>query len=72
MGNDARLDQIVRLVDQYGYLSVQQLSELCETSVITIRRDLIHLEADNRIRRTHGGAAAILQPAAIQQPVTMQ
>jgi DeoR/GlpR family transcriptional regulator of sugar metabolism len=71
MGNDARLDQIVRLVDQYGYLSVQQLSELCDTSVITIRRDLMHLEADNRIRRTHGGAAAILQPAAIQQPVAI-
>ncbi|MCL5998137.1 MAG: DeoR family transcriptional regulator [Chloroflexi bacterium] len=59
MRNEERWDKIIHLVDQHGFLSVQELSELCDTSVITIRRDLQHLHTLSRIRRTHGGAAAL-------------
>jgi DeoR/GlpR family transcriptional regulator of sugar metabolism len=56
---DDRGEQIVALVDKHIYLSVNQLSELCHTSNITIRRDLEKLDRQMRIRRTHGGAASL-------------
>lgn len=56
-----RWELIVSLVDEFGYLSVNQLSELCYASDITIRRDLGKLSQLKRIKRTHGGAASILK-----------
>jgi len=66
MKSDARLQHIVHLIDKHGYLSVRQLSELCDTSLITIRRDLGQLQAQNRVRRTHGGAATLRQQNSAQ------
>jgi hypothetical protein len=59
MKNEERWEQIIQFVDQRGFLSVQELSGLCDTSVITIRRDLSYLDAQKRLRRTHGGAASL-------------
>jgi DeoR/GlpR family transcriptional regulator of sugar metabolism len=56
---DDRWEQIVALVDEHIYLSVNQLSKLCLASNITIRRDLVKLDMQKRIRRTHGGAASL-------------
>lgn len=56
---DDRWDQIVALVDKHIYLSVNQLSELCHASSITIRRDLEKLDDQKRLRRTHGGAVSL-------------
>ncbi|MCL5274600.1 MAG: DeoR family transcriptional regulator [Chloroflexi bacterium] len=59
MRNEGRWGHIVQLVDQHGFLTIHELSQLCGTSVITIRRDLTHLHASRRVRRTHGGAASV-------------
>lgn len=59
---DDRWEQIVALVDEHIYLSVNQLSELCHVSNITIRRDLEKLDRQKRLRRTHGGAASLSTP----------
>jgi DeoR family transcriptional regulator, fructose operon transcriptional repressor len=59
MKNEERWESIIQLVDQHGFLSVQELSELCNTSIITVRRDLTHLDQQNRLRRTHGGAVSL-------------
>ena len=56
---DDRWGQIVALVDEHIYMSVNQLSELCHASNITIRRDLEKLDRQKRLRRTHGGAASL-------------
>lgn len=37
-------------------VSVTQLSEMLDTSEVTIRRDLKDLEKENALKRTHGGA----------------
>ena len=39
-----------------GFASVEELSSKFDVSVITIRRDLDHLESEGAIERTHGGA----------------
>jgi DeoR family transcriptional regulator, fructose operon transcriptional repressor len=71
-----RWDKIIRLVDEHGYLSVKNLSQLCSASEITIRRDLETLTDQKRILRTHGGAASLRDHAQLfsspdsNQPVT--
>jgi DeoR/GlpR family transcriptional regulator of sugar metabolism len=54
-----RLEQIHSLVDQKGFVSVSDLSQLCGVSEMTIRRDLKQLDAQKRVQRTYGGAASI-------------
>lgn len=54
-----RLEQIVSLVDDRGFISVKELSELCHVSEMTIRRDLQQLDQKKRLRRTHGGAVSL-------------
>ena len=51
-----RKEQIVSLIDERGFVSVKELSELCGVSEMTIRRDLQQLDEEKRVRRTYGGA----------------
>lgn len=59
MPTDERLDQIAALIDERGYASVRQLSELFAVSDVTIRRDLQRLHKENRLRRTFGGGVSL-------------
>jgi len=58
MAKGQRLEQIVNLVDEHGYLSVAELSQRLQVSEMTIRRDLSTLDEEHRINRTFGGAAS--------------
>ncbi len=60
MRSSQRLDRIVKLVEDSGFVSVTDLSKACNVTEVTIRRDLQHLENEQRLRRTHGGAFAAL------------
>ncbi len=53
---DERLEQIVALTEDRGFISVKELSKLHNVSEVTIRRDLQRLEEEQRLRRTYGGA----------------
>ncbi|RPI30530.1 MAG: DeoR family transcriptional regulator, partial [Chloroflexota bacterium] len=54
-----RLERIVSLVEEHGFLPVSELSELCQVSEMTIRRDLERLDKEKRIQRTYGGAVSL-------------
>ena len=54
-----RRAQIAALVDEHGFLSVKDLSEICQVSEMTIRRDLELLDGQQRLQRTFGGAASL-------------
>lgn len=54
---DQRRQQILQVVESKGFVSLQELSELCDASESTVRRDLEHLDSHGTIRRTRGGAA---------------
>jgi len=54
-----RRDRIVSLIDEHSFLSVSELSRLCDVSEMTIRRDLEKLDAMKRIQRTYGGAVSL-------------
>lgn len=54
-----RQEHIVRLVEEHGRARVGELAARFGVSAVTIRKDLIGLESDHRVVRTHGGAIAI-------------
>lgn len=57
--NTDRQQHILQILEQKGEVQLQQLKELFpEVSMMTLRRDLISLEADGRLIRTYGGAVS--------------
>jgi len=54
-----RQDRIALLVDQQGFISVNDLANLFQVSEMTIRRDLDRLVDQKRLRRTFGGALSL-------------
>ncbi|WP_134682882.1 DeoR/GlpR family DNA-binding transcription regulator [Brevibacillus migulae] len=59
-----RHEMIVRLVNEKGSMRVSELSEICNVTEETIRRDLDRLEQAGRLLRSHGGAVSVAE----QQP----
>jgi DeoR/GlpR family transcriptional regulator of sugar metabolism len=53
-----RQEHIVRLVEEHGRARVSDLAGRFGVSAVTIRKDLLALESEQRLVRTHGGAIA--------------
>jgi DeoR/GlpR family transcriptional regulator of sugar metabolism len=47
---------IIETINNYDFISVNEILNKCNVSEITARRDLALLESKNLIKRTHGGA----------------
>ncbi len=56
---EERQDEMVRLVNAGGSVSVQELVDYFHISEATVRRDLSVLHQTGRLRRVHGGATAL-------------
>ncbi len=56
MSPELRKKIILKELNENGILSTQEIMKQCGVSEITIRRDLIELEAKGLLIRTHGGA----------------
>jgi DeoR/GlpR family transcriptional regulator of sugar metabolism len=54
-----RQEHIVRVVEEHGRARVSDLASRFGVSAVTIRKDLVALEAERRLVRTHGGAITI-------------
>ena len=65
MGN--RLQEMIALVEQRGFLSVKELSQEFAVSEVTIRRDLQRLHDEHLLLRTFGGAAPLVAPKRVEQ-----
>lgn len=61
MLKNARKQKILDLVNQKGYVTLEALAQILETSESTVRRDLTELETDHQLRRVHGGAESLVQ-----------
>lgn len=62
---ELRQAHIVEQLRKTGFVSVAEVAAQLAVSEMTIRRDLIDLEAEGRLMRTHGGAIAPEAPAAL-------
>lgn len=56
---EQRFHEILKVVEERQTVTVQELTELLNTSESTIRRDLSILDRDGRLNKVHGGATAI-------------
>ena len=54
-----RQEQIMELLGEEGYATVERLAELTYTSPSSIRRDLASLQNLSMLKRTHGGASLL-------------
>jgi DeoR/GlpR family transcriptional regulator of sugar metabolism len=54
-----RQAEIARLVDANGRARVSDLAQRFGVSAVTIRKDLLILESERQVARTHGGAIAL-------------
>ena len=54
-----RKTEILELVNRYNYVTVEYLSNALHISQSSIRRDLVILEAQQLVKRAHGGVHAI-------------
>ena len=64
-----RKQLILEQLNQHHVVSLEKLVSLLETSESTVRRDLDELEAENKLRRVHGGAEL---PHSLQEEETIQ
>lgn len=56
---DQRRGSILEIVQNKGFVSLQELAERVSASESTVRRDLEYLDRIGQIRRTRGGAAYV-------------
>ncbi|MBC3901161.1 DeoR/GlpR family DNA-binding transcription regulator [Acetobacterium malicum] len=56
---EERLAKILQMVEEKRVVTVLELSKTLEISESTIRRDLTTLDNNKKLRKVHGGAAAI-------------
>jgi DeoR family transcriptional regulator of aga operon/DeoR family fructose operon transcriptional repressor len=54
-----RQEHIVRIIEEHGRARVSDLASRFSVSAVTIRKDLMALEAERRLVRTHGGAITV-------------
>lgn len=60
MSKGSRKEEILRLVNTEGAVSINELAKKTYASKSTVRRDLKSLEAKGLIRRRHGGAESVI------------
>jgi DeoR family fructose operon transcriptional repressor len=56
---NARKQKILDLVNHKGYVDLELLSQVLETSESTVRRDLTELDSACKLKRVHGGAESL-------------
>ena len=71
MKTSERERQIIALLSERSFISVQELSELLYTSPSSIRRDLSRLEAVGIVKRNYGGVVAVANNAG-SAPVSIR
>ncbi len=59
MSISERQKQILELLEEREFLTVESMARLTYTSPSSIRRDLMHLQNLSLIKRTHGGASVL-------------
>ncbi len=54
-----RQSQLINLVNQKGFISIEQLAQILNVSTQTVRRDIKKLSQDGYVSRHHGGAGRV-------------
>lgn len=67
-----RYERILGIVQAQHAVSIDEFCEQLDVSKATIRRDLIYMDSQRLLKRTHGGAVSLVKPAATDIPIAMR
>lgn len=67
-----RYEKILDIVQEHHAVSIDDFCELLDVSKATIRRDLIYLDQQKLLKRTHGGAVSLIKPAIEDVPISLR
>lgn len=62
MRSDERLQHILKIAQDNGFVSIPKTAEALGISVETVRRDINHLCKKNLLKKVHGGATPVKAP----------
>ena len=68
MTTKARHFKIIAYVQEHTFASVQQLTQVAQCSPATIRRDIIDLDEEGKLKKIRNGAEKILSPSVSHAP----
>lgn len=72
MLKEERQQAIIRELDRNGSVAVSELAEHFHVSRMTIRRDLLEIEKNSQLKRTHGGAVLPSKSPNYSEPPTIK
>lgn len=64
----ARHHKIIAYLQEHSFASVQELTDIAECSPATVRRDIIDLNDEGKLKKIRNGAEKILSPSADGSP----
>ncbi len=67
-----RYERILEVVNEQHVVSIEEFCSKLGVSKATIRRDLIYLDENRQLKRTHGGAISLVKPAIEDVPIQMR
>lgn len=67
-----RYEKILEIVEEMHVVSIDDFCSKLGVSKATIRRDLIYLDENNQLKRTHGGALSLVKPAIEDVPISLR
>ena len=67
-----RYEKILEIVNELRVVSIDDFCAKLGVSKATVRRDLIYLDDNNLLKRTHGGAVSMVKPALEDVPISLR
>lgn len=67
-----RYEKILEIVNEMRVVSIDDFCTKLDVSKATVRRDLIYLDDNNLLKRTHGGAVSMVKPALEDVPISLR
>jgi len=67
-----RYEKILEIVNDARVVSIEEFCNILNVSKATVRRDLIYLDENKQLKRTHGGAVSLIKPAIADVPIFLR
>lgn len=67
-----RYDKILGILNEQNAVSIDEFCDRLAVSKATIRRDLIYLDEQKLLKRTHGGATSLVKSAIDDVPISLR
>lgn len=67
-----RYERILDIINELHAVSIDEFCNRLNVSKATVRRDLIYLDEQKLLKRTHGGAVSLVKPAIEDLPIALR